>query len=292
MESSNLPESLDIDKLRQWIGREQESQDIITPRLIAQWNACFDDPGASVDTASKARSFPGLHWAIAPDTAPLASLDADGHVTRGRFLPPVPLPDRMWAGGQLEHMDPLRPGDVVWRRSRVEDITAKQGRSGRLCFVSVRHDFSTDRGIALSERQDIVYRDLAAESGRQADAGIAAPQPAAPMASWKLNTGPVRLFRYSAVTFNGHLIHYDRDYCRGQGYPGLLVHGPLQATLLLRLATALRDGALPRRFSYRARQPLFEGLEFSVNAAQGPDGLDLWTAAGTGPVTMNAQASW
>ena len=297
MKPSTHSDSLDIGKLRQWIGREQESQDLVTPRLIAQLNACFDDPGAAAEPAPEQSSFPGLHWVLAPDNAPLASLDEDGHIARGGFLPPVPLPHRMWAGGQLQHLDPLRLGDTVWRRSRVEDVTVKQGRSGVLCFVAVRHEFTTARGMALTERQDIVYRDqtttdTAARGNAGMQPGTQAAHESVPMVSRTFDAGPVLLFRYSAVTFNGHRIHYDHDYCRTQGYPGLLVHGPLQATLLLRLGAALHHGALPRVFSYRSLRPLFAAAACSVNAARQADGLELWTADGGGAAAMQARAAW
>ena len=292
MNSLTSPDSLDIDRLRQWIGREQAARDVVTPRVIAQFNACFDDPAVPAGPGTEALSYPGLHWALAVDTPSLASLDVDGHVARGTFLPPVPLPNRMWAGGRLEHLDPLRAGDTVWRRSRIADISIKQGRSGVLCFVSVRHEFTTQRGQTLSERQDIVYRDQGTDSAAGNDPNTqTADKDSVPTASWTLSAGPPQLFRYSALTFNGHLIHYDRDFCRAQGYPGLLVHGPLQATLLLRLAASLHDGALPRVFSYRALRPLFEGVAFSVNAAPGDDGLELWIAE-DGGATMRAQAHW
>lgn len=291
MKPYNSSSSMDIEKLQQWIGREQESQDLVTPRLIAQLNSCFDDPGALVEPVQ--HWYPGLHWAIAPDSAPLSSLDEDGHIARGGFLPPVPLPHRMWAGGRLEYLDPLCVGDAVSRRSRVEDVTIKQGRSGVLCFVAVRHEFSTPRGPALTERQDIVYRDrttsdvpVSGNNGTQPD------HESGSIVSRTFTAGPVLLFRYSALTFNGHRIHYDHDYCRAQGYPGLLVHGPLQATLLLRLAASLQDGVLPRVFTYRSLRPLFEGPQCSINAARHPDGLQLWTADGEGVITMSAQATW
>ena len=144
----------------------------------------------------------------------------------------------------------------------------------------------------MSERQDIVYRDQGTGSTASIDRNTqTGDQDSAPTVSWTLNTGLPQLFRYSAVTFNSHLIHYDRDYCRAQGYPDLLVHGPLQATLLLRLAAFMHDGVLPRVFSYRALRPLFEGAAFSVNAAPVNDKLELWVAEGGG-ATMRAQAHW
>ena len=166
-------------------------------------------------------------------------LGPDGHPTRGGFLPPVPLPRRMWAGGELEFFEPLRVGDDSKRTSRITDVTIKTGSTGTLCFVSVEHIVSTPRGMALRERQDIVYRDM----------GGAAPSakapPPAPVAKHREShvSDPVLLFRYSALTFNGHRIHYDRDYVtKVEGYPGLIFHGPLQAALIVEFAAKLHGG--------------------------------------------------
>jgi 3-methylfumaryl-CoA hydratase len=218
----------------------------------------------------------------------MRGLGPDGHPTKGAFLPAVPLPRRMWAGGQLDLCDTIRVGDLVERRSRVEDVNLKEGRTGPLCFVTVRHEILTSRGIAIEERQDIVYRapektaatpQKPAETVRQAQT------------SRTIMADPVLLFRYSALTFNGHRIHYDRDYATSEeGYPGLVVHGPLQATLLIALAEELRG--TPKRFEFRGLSPLFDGAEFTVNAAPSPDGLDLWVADRNGRQTMTATANW
>jgi 3-methylfumaryl-CoA hydratase len=168
-------------------------------------------------------------------------------------------------------------------------VQVKQGRSGNLCFVTVEHDYATARGPALTERQDIVYRE--AESPSRTDGG---PEPPRPAPHWQRNltADAVMLFRYSALTFNGHRIHYDRSYCREvENYAGLVVHGPLQATLLVEHAIAAR-GAAPRRFTFRAVRPLFDGSEFSLNAAEDGGGLSLWIADETGLATMTATAQW
>lgn len=298
MNTSNAFEALDIDRLREWIGREQEARDTVTPRLIAELNSCFEEawsPGA----ADLSGSLPGLHWCLTPDIPGLASLDADGHVARGGFLPPVPLPHRLWAGGRLEIFDRMHEGDEVRRLSTVQDVTLKEGRSGPLCFVTVRHEYTTSRGRALTERQDIVYRDHTRNDGTSnrgtkngTAAGKASREKPMPKFSKMITAGPVCLFRYSALTFNGHRIHYDSDYCRAQGYPGLLIHGPLQATLLLRCAASIRDGESPRVFDYRAARPLFAGTDFSINAAEHPEGLELWTEDVHGNTAMTARASW
>ncbi|MGC2781762.1 MAG: MaoC family dehydratase N-terminal domain-containing protein, partial [Bradyrhizobium sp.] len=213
-------------------------------------------------------------------------LGPDGHPTRGGFLPPVPLPRRMWAGGEVQFIDPLRVGDLATRVSTISDVSLKSGSTGQLCFVAVEHVVTTPRGTAIRERQDIVYRDM---GGAQA-----APAKAPPVAQHSEThvSDPVLLFRYSALTFNGHRIHYDRDYVtKVEGYPGLIFHGPLQAALLVEFAARLK-GKAPATFSYRGVQPLFEGSEFSVNANVIDAGLDVWIANAERQPTMKGTATW
>jgi 3-methylfumaryl-CoA hydratase len=222
----------------------------------------------------------------------MSEVGADGHPKRGGFLPPVPLPRRMWAGGEINFAEPLRVGDVVTRTSTIKDLTLKSGSTGLLCFVSVDHVYKTPRGVALRERHDIVYREMPAS---EQNAGPAKPQAASAPAkhSERHLADPVLLFRYSALTFNGHRIHYDRDYVtRVEGYPGLIVHGPLQAALLIELAAKLHGGKAPATFVYRGLQPLFDGSEFSVNASDNSAGMELWTANAKGEPTMKGTASW
>jgi 3-methylfumaryl-CoA hydratase len=197
----------------------------------------------------------------------------------------------MWAGGELSFHRPLGVGDTVERLSRIADVAEKTGRSGRLVFVTVEHRISTGAGVAVSERQDLVYREAQAPVAPSASwpAGQAAPRPAD--ACVTIDATTTLLFRYSALTFNGHRIHYDRDYARDvEGYPGLVVHGPLQATLLVNLAARLNDGRPPRVFSYRGVTPLFDGAAFTVNAMHREGGFDLWCADSTGTTTMTATA--
>jgi 3-methylfumaryl-CoA hydratase len=219
-------------------------------------------------------------------------LGEDGHPRRGDFLPPVPLPRRMWAGGSVRIIDRLRVGDTVQRRSRIADVALKQGSGGMLCFVAVDHEFSTGRGKAIEERQDIVYRE-AGPTRRTATTAKAAPAQRVAERSVSHMADPVLLFRYSALTFNGHRIHYDRPYATGvEGYGGLVVHGPLQASLMLEAAADLRGGAAPAEFRYRGVRPLFDGV-FSVNAgAFSGSSVDLWIADGAGEPTMTATAQW
>ncbi|MGH6643911.1 MAG: FAS1-like dehydratase domain-containing protein, partial [Bradyrhizobium sp.] len=171
------------------------------------------------------------------------------------------------------------------------DVTMKTGSTGVLCFVAVEHEITTPRGIAIRERHDIVYRDIS----NAAPAVPAKAPPPAPAAKHREShmADPVLLFRYSALTFNGHRIHYDRDYVtKVEGYPGLVFHGPLQASFIVELAAKLHGCTPPKKLSYRGVQPLFEGSEFSVNANDTGAGMELWTANSAGQPTMKGTATW
>ena len=281
--------ALDIDHLRQWIGRSEEASDVITAQLVRGLRATlFMEIGEPKH--GDAAPFT-THWCLAPPVYPMAELGPDGHPMRGGFLPPVPLPRRMWAGGELQFIDSLRVGDEVTRSSRISDVTAKSGSTGKLCFVAVEHVIATARGVAIRERHDIVYRDVSpATTPAPAKTTVA---PSAPQHRESHMADPVLLFRYSALTFNGHRIHYDRDYVtKVEGYPGLIFHGPMQAAFLVEFASKLHGGAAPKKFSYRGVQPLFEGSEFSVNANTSDIGMDLWTANSEGQPTMKGNAVW
>ena len=275
--------TLDIDHLRQWVGTTRESRDTISPRLAHGLAAVLD----STDAPQPGDVAPsGIQWCLSPDIARMSGLGPDGHPARGGFLPPVPLPRRMWAGGRLQFHGAFRVGDEIRRLSRVASVEVKEGRSGALCFVAVLHEYHGPSGLVLNEQHDIVYRDITPS--------MAAPAPGtiAP-AEWReeIEASPVLLARYSAVTFNGHRIHYDRDYCRDEElYPGLVVHGPLQATYLLAMAARVL-GRMPGNFRFRGVAPLFDGQRMSVNGTRAPDGLSLWTAAQNGAITMQASAT-
>ncbi len=282
---------LDQEHLKGWIGRAMEVEDLLTPRLVAEYRATFDPHLVAVPDGDAPL---GMNWCLAPAIAPMDELGEDGHPARGGFLPPVPLPRRMWAGGAVEHHAPLRVGDRVVRRSSVEDVTFKEGRSGPLCFVTVRHAYATDRGPALSERHDIVYRGADASPGPASKP--AEPRPAGATRpsdlTWRVDASPVLLFRYSAMTFNGHRIHYDQPYVTGvEGYAGLVVHGPIQGTLCLNLVATLL-GAAPARFRFRNLSPLVAGTPFEVSAARRPDGsVACWTRAADGRICMEGEGS-
>ena len=280
---------VDIDHLRSWIGREQVKTDLITPRLATSLNAIFDIPGELVqgDVAPA-----GIQWCLSPDISVMSALGPDGHPARGGFLPPVPFPRRMWAGGELRFSGDFRVGDEVARRSIVDDVVLKSGRSGEMIFVTVRHEYSTPRGLVLSERQDIVYRQMDAAKVTNKAAAAIPVQPEPADRTLSISGDPVLLFRYSAITFNGHRIHYDQPYVTGEeGYPGLVFHGPLQANYLLRLAIDSRSGELPHTFAFRSVSPLFGGQVVTLNARNDAGETRLWVADATGVTTMTAVAT-
>ena len=232
------------------------------------------------------------HWLYFLPHHRQSEIGEDGHARRGGFLPPVPLPRRMWAGGRLhwEAGNPLRVGDKVERTSTIASVTHKAGRTGELVFVLVRHEVRNERGLALTEEHDIVYR-AAAAPGEKAPPPTPAPKDAA--FSRDIAPDDVLLFRYSALTFNGHRIHYDRRYVtQVEGYPGLIVHGPLIATLLVDLLRRNVPGAQLARFEFRAVRPTFDIAPFRVHGKPGADGktFSLWGEDADGWLTMQATA--
>ncbi len=285
--------SINVDELKAWIGRSEERRDIVTPRLLSTFRATITPhlaPGDESDCP------PGLHWCLVGYDAPMNEIGEDGHPKGGGFLPPVPLPNRMWAGGSTQTFFPLKPGDEVVRRSKIADITVKEGRSGTLCFVVVEHDYDTARGTAMRDKLDVVFRDATTSNAGAKPAAAAAPATAPadkpkPKLSWTVDPTPPLLFRYSALTFNAHRIHYDYPYATNvEGYAHLLVHGPLQATLLFNLAATVM-GKTPAHFEYRGMAPVTAGGPFTVNCLTNPDGsLACWTEDSNGKTGMKATA--
>lgn len=265
--------AIDIDHLEGWIGREETAEDVLTPGLLHRFHATLGNWLVKDDGHAPL----GLHWCLSPPAVPGGDLGPDGHPARGGFLPPVPYPNRMWAGGAVTFHAPLSVGDVVRRRSRISAITPRQGRSGPLVFVSVDHDFRVKNQRRISERQDIVYR----------PAGPPPPAPS-PGAAAKdaFVANPVMLFRYSAMTFNGHRIHYDHPYVTGtEGYAGLVVHGPLQATLLFH-AAARALGTTALHITYRGLSPLIAGQPAQIRRRDGR----LWLEKPDGQASFEAHA--
>jgi len=289
MNASTIPLS-EVEALRAWIGREQHADDIVDADLVRKFSATFDGPEAIPGPGDVAPRL--IHFCLAQPAAPTAELAADGHPQRGGFLPPVPLPRRMWAGGRLTFRGDLRIGDTVRRTSRIADVTVKEGRSGVLCFVVVDHVIAVDGQVMIEERQDIVYRDGGSGGGGAAGASRKPAPAALGVHRHTVEPSSPLLFRYSALTFNAHRIHYDRRYATEvEAYPGLVVHGPLQATLLMNFAAGLR-GVPPAQFAFRSVSPLFDDATVCLHARDEGNGLKLWTARPDGPEAMVADAGW
>lgn len=280
--------SLDIDHLRQWIGRRETREERLAafPSNALAATLDRDDPVYTEGAAMP----PLWHWLHFLPVNPLREAGPDGHPTRGGFLPPVPLPRRMWAGSRLIFLKPLRIGERAFRVSTVKNVARKSGKSGDLVFVTVRHVVSGEDGPAIDEEHDIVYR-AAAAPGAPAPASEIPPDGA----EWSVSVNPdtVLLFRYSALTFNSHRIHYDLDYAtREEGYPGLVVHGPLIATLLLDALRRTRPEARVMKFSFRAVAPTFHIDPFSVHGRLiGGGKARLW-AEKSGALTMDGAAEF
>jgi 3-methylfumaryl-CoA hydratase len=268
-----------------WIGREERRVDLLTPAPVAALAATLDrdDPPPRAGTELP----PLWHWLYFLPQTLARDIGPDGHAKRGGFLPPVPLPRRMWAGSRIHFDRPLLVGDEVTRTSRILKVSAKDGQTGPLVFVTVQHLMADVRGIAWTEEHDIVYRDAPAP-------GAAAPQgkpaPRDEQFSRRITPDPVLLFRYSALTFNGHRIHYDRSYVTEvEGYPGLIVHGPLIATLLLDLLRRERPQARVEDFEFKAMSPLFDIHAFEVCGKELGDGrYTLWARDHSGALAMQA----
>jgi 3-methylfumaryl-CoA hydratase len=277
-------------RLQAWVGQTETLSDTVTAAPVRALSATLDREDADPVTGTP---LPELwHWLYFLPTARQSGLGPDGHPQRGGFLPPVPLPRRMWAGGRLLwHQQVLQVGDAITRTSRIESVTHKAGRSGDLVFVLVKHEVRNAQGLALSEEHDIVYR-----ANPQIGDPAPAPQAAAQNADWSGEIVPddVLLFRYSALTFNGHRIHYDRKYVMEvEGYPGLIVHGPLIATLLADLLRRNMPGARLLKFEFRAVRPVFDLRPFKLHGLPSADGktVSLWTEDQEGWLTMQATAT-
>jgi len=275
--------------LRGWVGKSETVQDRIGLERCRALQATFDRAEPALRDGDPLP--PLWHWLYFWTIAPRAILGRDGHPELGGFLPPLGTARRMWAGSRIAFPGTLRIGEEAERRSSIVDVMAKQGRSGRLVFVSVRHEIAGPDGVAIVDWHDIVYRD-----GLDGKGVIPPGQPAPGDAAIRQEfvTDLTLLFRYSALTFNGHRIHYDRDYTTGvEGYPGLVVHGPLLATLLVGLAERARPDSRLARFDFRAVRPVFDGEPFVLcGSSSGDTAMDLWIADHGGQLAMRAEAEW
>lgn len=231
---------------------------------------------------------PLWHWIYFLSASRRSGLGRDGHPVLGGFLPPVALARRMWAGGRLRFLGELRLGDPTRKVSTIRDVQVKQGRSGKLCFVTVQHELLVAGRLRVVEEQDIVYREEA--SATQQRSPESAPTDAE--VSEEVRPDPTLLFRYSALTFNGHRIHYDREYAREvEGYGGLVVHGPLIATLLADMAARGFSGRTLGTFEFRAVSPLFDTASFTINRRSNGDEVRLWAADPGRRLSMLAAAT-
>ena len=270
-----------------WIGRKEESFDRLSTATVARLYATLDR-----ESSDPAGFAPALaHWLCFLPAAPQSRIDRDGHPKRGGFLPPIDLPRRMWAGGRLVFHARLPMDTPLVRQSTILKVAEKTGASGHLVFVTIQHTVSAEGAVVVVEEQDLVYREDPVR-------GAGPPPPVADAivergdAELLVIPDPVLLFRFSALTFNAHRIHYDRDYARDvEGYAGLVVHGPLLATMLMHHWLAQNPQLQPQRFSFRAQRPLLDDAPFSLCLKPGNDSTRLWTRDHLGQVTMRADVA-
>ena len=287
-------------KFDAWLGKTESRTEVIGPNPLRGFAALLDRP--ETPAAAGAPLPPLWHWFYFLEMTPQSEIAHDGHAKKGGFLPPIELPRRMWAGSRFRFHHPLRVGETVTRRSRIDGIDFKRGRSGQLAFVEVGHEYDSPAGLAFSERHDIVYREArsvaAAAPGGASKSGAAttpSPKPAPTEADFtrESRADAIVLFRYSALTFNAHRIHFDRDYVREvEGYPGLLVHGPLLATLLIDELLRRFPGRPPLEYSFRVLHPVFDNETFKI-CGRGPDDggrAKLWIANEEGALCLDGAA--
>ena len=270
-----------------WIGRNECVADQADPKPVLALAATLDFAAS----AQPGDLLPYLwHWIYFLPMAPMSQIGPDGHPRRGGFLPPLPLERRMWAGGRLVFHDELRVGDALEKRSEILKVSLKEGKNGKVAFVTVKHEVSSPRGLAVEEEQNIAYVEMPKEFVPPK------PIPLPENLDWQepCPIDPVKLFRFSAVTFNAHRIHYDFRYAtQVEKYPGLVIHGPLQAMLLMRAANLRNSGKRVARFSFRAVRPVFDfDALFLSGRLKDDGGLDLYTSNGGGHICMQAELSW
>jgi len=273
--------------LQQWIGSRMSAHDTVNPAPAIAMAATLDRLCPAIGGPLP----PLWHWLYFLSMTPTAALAVDGHAGRGEFLPPIDLPRRMWAGSRFQFHQPLLLGEAVRRDSHIANIVSKQGRSGELAIVTVVHEIYDGKGLAITEEQDIVYREAPRVNNPSAE-----PVPASTAAQWSHSriADPVLLFRYSALTFNAHRIHYDHPYATGaEAYPGLVVHGPLILTLLVDSLLQEHPTAIVKTLHMRALRPLFEGQRFLLQGCLSADEnkAQMWSLDDQAAVTMQVDVS-
>ena len=279
---------VDIDHLRIWIGKIDNVTDYVTPIVEQRYRATLNMDIGNPKDGDPVTS--GLHWMLGWNLVKNDELGVDSHPALGEFLPPVPLPRRMWAGSEIKVLKPIRVGDKVIKQSTVADIQVKEGRTGLLCFVTAEYNFLVNDEVTINEKHNIVYRDISKSGG---GSGYSKDIPEKADLSEKIFMHPTILFRYSAIGFVGHRIHYDHPYTvNEENYPGLIVHGPLQATYLLRAAEKLM-GKPVKSFTHKVMAPVFADSEYMVGVDKMDDGsVSCWGATKEFGVTMRAEAKF
>lgn len=279
---------VDIDHLRKWIGKIDNVTDYVTPIVEQRYRATLNMDIGNPKDGEPVTS--GLHWMLGWNLVKNDELGVDSHPALGEFLPPVPLPRRMWAGSEIKVLKPIRVGDKVVKQSTVADIQVKEGRTGLLCFVTAEYNFLVNDEVTINEKHNIVYRDISKSGG---GSGYSKEIHERADLSEKIFMHPTILFRYSAIGFVGHRIHYDHPYTvNEENYPGLIVHGPLQATYLLRAAEKLM-GKQVKSFTHKVMAPVFANSEYMVGVDKMDDGsVSCWGATKEFGVTMRAEAKF
>ena len=274
---------VDIQLLQKHVGQRASREDVLDPRPLAQFALTLDLPGSppSIGDALPV----GRHWLYFGSDVPLASLLVDGNANAPPPLPVVAMPRRMWGGGRIEFLRQLTIGGRVRRESEVKAIYERRGQSGPLVFVVLRHEIADENGVAIIEEQDILYRDPEA-----ADAAVPPRRRAREAPHWRRDFLPTiaMLFRYSAITFNAHRIHYDQAFARSEGYEGAVVHGPLLAMLLMDGA-ALHAGRAIRRLAYRGSSPLFDGVPATLAGRLIGTRAEAWASTSQAELGLTAE---
>jgi 3-methylfumaryl-CoA hydratase len=274
--------------LQDWVGKTEQVKDCIYPTPVRALALTLDNPHLEV---SEGAPLPEIwHWLYFLPMVARSEIGVDGHPRRGGFLPPIALERRMWASGQVTFHRDLLIGEEITKTSKILKISEKEGKTGKMVFVTVKHSISSVRGVAIDEEQNIVYLPMP-EAYTPAP-----PNPAPNDLEWKeeYSVDPVLLFRFSALTFNAHRIHYDIHYAAEvEKYPGLVVHGPLQALLLLEAARKRNPDKKPARYEFRAVRPLFAFDQLRLGGRPNAEGgHDLYAINTDNNMTMQATVFW